>query len=105
MIKKALVTSVSAILSGALATTCAHAFIVKQIQYIGLQHVPLSTVQSEMPISVGDNLTSARSNAIIKDLNGTGFLIIFSFINQATPCSLRCMNVQPLLIFILPVIA
>lgn len=51
----------------------AQAFIVNKIQYEGLQHVPLSTVQSEIPISVGDNYTAALGDKIINDLNTTGF--------------------------------
>lgn len=51
----------------------AHAFVIKQIEYQGLQHVPLSTVKSVMPVTPGSDLTPTLSNNVITDLNNTGF--------------------------------
>lgn len=73
MIKKAVVILGAAILSSMLVLTTASAFVIEQIKYEGLQRVPLSTLQGDMPVSVSDNLTPALSDTIIHHLNQTGF--------------------------------
>lgn len=66
----------------ALAPLFAQAFIVKQIEYQGIERVPLSSVEANNPVQVGEDLTPALSNQAISDLFKTGYFKNVQFYNQ-----------------------
>lgn len=51
----------------------AETFVVRHIEYQGLQRVDAATVQSYLPIKVGQSLSTSRSGEIVKALYKTGF--------------------------------
>lgn len=66
----------------ALTPLLAQAFIVKSITYQGLERIPLSSVQADQPVTVGQDLTPALSNQVIQDLFKTGYFKNVTLLNQ-----------------------
>lgn len=66
----------------ALMPLFAQAFIVKSIVYQGLERVPLSAVEADQPITIGEDLTPALSNQVIQDLFKTGYFKDVQLVNQ-----------------------
>ncbi len=60
----------------------AQAFIVQDITYEGVNRVPLSSVQANNPVKVGDNVTPASSVGVISDLFKTGYFQNVQLYNQ-----------------------
>lgn len=60
----------------------AFAFVVQQIQYQGVQRIPLSSVEANNPIKVGEDLTPDLSNQALSDLFKTGYFKNVQFYNQ-----------------------
>lgn len=48
-------------------------FVIKNIRVTGLQRIEIGTIYSYLPVKVGDTLTEAQTDEIIKKLYGTGF--------------------------------
>ncbi|MCL5261299.1 MAG: outer membrane protein assembly factor BamA [Gammaproteobacteria bacterium] len=51
----------------------ANEFVVKKIQFVGLQHIALGTALSYLPVKEGDRIDSAQMPDIIRALYKTGF--------------------------------
>ena len=60
----------------------AQAFVIKGIEFKGLSRIPLTSVQPDVPVHVGDDLTSALSNQVINDLFATGYFKNIQLYNQ-----------------------
>ena len=77
--KKALVLALSLLL---LPLQMAQAFLVKGLEFEGLSRIPLASVQPDVPVHVGDDLTSNLSNQVIADLFATGYFKNIQLYNQ-----------------------
>jgi outer membrane protein insertion porin family len=60
----------------------AQAFVVKNIQFVGLQRVPESTVRADVPVTVGQDFEPSQSQAVIEDLFKTGYFSDVSLYNN-----------------------
>lgn len=60
----------------------ASAFIVQGIQYQGIERVPISSVEANNPVKVGEDLTPQLSNQMISDLFKTGYFKDVQVYNQ-----------------------
>jgi outer membrane protein insertion porin family len=73
MLKKTIVIATSLAMLAANAPIAAQAFVVKKIQFVGLQRVPESTVRADVPVTVGQDFEPGQSQAVIEDLFKTGY--------------------------------
>lgn len=60
----------------------ASAFIVQKIEYQGIERVPLSSVEANNPLKIGEDLTPTMSNQVISDLFKTGYFKNVQLYNQ-----------------------
>lgn len=56
-----------------IGTAWAQSFVVKRIEFQGLQHISVSTAQSYLPVQVGQTLEPAKTAAVVRALYQTGF--------------------------------
>lgn len=56
-----------------LGAAWAQSFVVRQIEFQGLQHISASTAQSYLPIHVGQTLEPAKTALVVRALYQTGF--------------------------------
>jgi outer membrane protein insertion porin family len=56
-----------------IGTAWAQAFVVRKIEFDGLQHISASTAQSYLPVQVGQTLEPAKTAAVVRALYQTGF--------------------------------
>jgi outer membrane protein insertion porin family len=82
MLKKTIVTAVSLALLATSTQTPAQAFIVKKIQFLGLQRVPEGTVRADVPVTVGQDFEASQSQSVIEDLFKTGYFSDVSLYNN-----------------------
>ncbi|MDO8953462.1 MAG: outer membrane protein assembly factor BamA [Gammaproteobacteria bacterium] len=72
----------------------AQAFVVKDIQFVGLQRVPLSTVRADVPVTIGQDFQSNQSQAVIEDLFKTGYFSDVSLYNNKGVLTIKVVE-QP----------
>ena len=70
---KKLVAIIFLLVQCVVGSAFAETFVVRHIEYQGLQRVDAATVQSYLPIKVGQALSTSRSGEIVKALYKTGF--------------------------------